>query len=357
MWNPFRAKENIYVAMSGGVDSSTTAALLKKAGHRVTGVFMRPWAPPGFACQWEVERADAEAAAAHIGVPFKVWDFSAIYGDDIAAPMMDGYRAGITPNPDVECNRLIKFGAFFERAMEEGADAIATGHYARLVRRGDRHLIAEAADDNKDQTYFLWRTPADVLPKVRFPLSGMTKPRVRALARRMKLPVADKKDSQGVCFIGKLHFKSFLEKDIAHVPGTVVHIDGHTVGEHDGAAYYTIGQRHGMNLRDGHGPYYVVAKDIDRNILVVGDEKDLYGREAKVGAFNWFTERPGSDERVHVKIRYRTEAVPARLGDDDVVRFERPVRAVSSGQSAVIYRDGVLIGGGIILEDGTLHRA
>jgi len=348
MWNPFRKRELIYVAMSGGVDSSTAAAMLKRHGHQVVGVFMRPWAPPGFACGWEKERADAERVAAHVGIEFHVWDFSQLYGEAIAEPTVDGYRAGVTPNPDVECNRLIKFGAFYDRAMQSGADAIATGHYARIIQRDGHPMIADAVDGNKDQTYFLWRIPAVCLSHVRFPLGGMTKPDVRRLAHRLGIPVADKKDSQGVCFIGQLDFKAFLERGIDRRPGRVVHVDGRTVGEHDGAAYYTIGQRHGMNLRDGHGPYYVVAKDMGRNQLTVGDEEDLYGTTAKLVEQNWLAPRPKADERIDVQIRYRSCAVPAQLGADDIVRFAEPVRAISPGQSAVIYRDGLLLGGGII---------
>lgn len=332
-----------YVAMSGGVDSSVAAHLLLRRGYRVVGVFLKPWQPRGMPCLWQRDREDAAAVASRLGIPLKTWDFSREYGRRVAAPMVAAYRAGRTPNPDVECNRTIKFGRFAERAFREGADVIGTGHYARL--RGGR--IGAARDAGKDQTYFLWAVPRAVLARTVFPLGHLTKPQVRALARRLRLPVADKKDSQGVCFVGALDVKSFLAARIRRRPGTVRHVDGRVLGRHDGAAYYTIGQRHGLHLTDGGGPHFVVRRDVRRNLITVGTERDLAAVRARVAALNWHAPVPSPTDRILVRIRYRAAAVPATYSRG-VIRFTRPVRAVAPGQSAVFYRNGMLLGGGVL---------
>ena len=342
------AKKLIYVALSGGVDSAVAAALLVREGHRVVAVFMRPWQPPGFACSWQREHEDAARVAAHCGIPLLDWDFSREYGRKVALPMVRSYRNGNTPNPDVDCNREIKFGLFAQRAFREGADAIATGHYARIVRRDGHLYLAAARDTNKDQTYFLWAVPPVVLDRVLFPVGAMTKSQVRAFARRTGLPVAEKKDSQGVCFVGDLDVKSFLASRIRPKRGNIVHRDGRVLGTHDGAAYYTVGQRHGLDIKDGSGPYYVIARDTRRNIVTVGTEADLSSAAARIHGARWFGPAPAAGSRVQVKIRYRSASIPAVVRPRGGLKFSRPARAVASGQSAVVYRGKLLLGGGIL---------
>lgn len=277
----YRKHENdnrkVYVAMSGGVDSSVAAALLKERGFRVVGVFMKPWQPKGLTCQWHQDRQDAMRVAAALDIPLHTWDFSREYGRAIAEPLVDGYRSGVTPNPDVECNRQIKFGLFFDRAIQEGADFIATGHYACIKCSGGRLWISASKDTEKDQTYFLWGVRNQCLERTLFPVGEFTKRQVRDIARHKGISVADKKDSQGVCFVGPIPFRDFLKQRIAIRSGSIQDLHGRLLGTHDGAAYYTIGQRHGLGLTTGDGPYYVIRKNIRKNLLIVGDEKALYG--------------------------------------------------------------------------------
>jgi tRNA-specific 2-thiouridylase len=351
-----------YVAMSGGVDSSVAALLLKKQGFAVVGVFMKPWSPSTTlrssplrstsaasagqaACMWREDRADAVRVAARLDIPLETWDFSRQYGAKVARPMVAGYRHGLTPNPDVECNRHIKFGLFAAKAFKAGADVIATGHYAD-VKGG---CLVRPKDNNKDQTYFLWGVPSAVLARTLFPLAKLTKPEVRALAKKAGLATAAKKDSQGVCFVGALDMKSFLARRIRPRPGRILHLDGRLLGQHDGAAYYTIGQRHGLDIKDGGGPYFVVRRDVKRNIITVGPETALYATTARIVAPNWFGPRPKPGSRVLVQIRYRTPAVPAVLGSGGRIIFAKPVRAITPGQSAVVYRGSRLLGGGILV--------
>jgi tRNA-specific 2-thiouridylase len=336
--------KTVYVALSGGVDSSVAALLLKRRGFRVIGVFMKPWQEPGVRCLWQVDRQDTLRVAATLDIPLKTWDFSRHYGRKVTKAMVAGYRKGITPNPDVECNREIKFGLFYKRAIKEGADFIATGHYARITGG----YLAKARDGQKDQTYFLWAIKPSCLKRTIFPIGHLTKPQVRVIAARAGLITADKKDSQGVCFVGEMDVKSFLTHSIKPRPGDILHTDGRRLGRHDGAAYYTIGQRHGLDIKDGGGPYYVIRKNIRRNVITVGVEGDLYGTATQLAHMNWFGPRPVG--KVSVKIRYRTIAVPATLDRTGGIIFTKPARAITPGQSAVIYRGARLLGGGVIKE-------
>lgn len=344
-------KQTVYVAMSGGVDSSVAAALLKKRGFNVVGVFMRPWSSSAKAsdgqatpCLWQSDREDALRVATVLDIPLKTWDFSHEYGKHVTKYMIDGYRKGLTPNPDVMCNREIKFGLFFKRAIKEGADFVATGHYAR-TKNGE---MFTAEDSNKDQTYFLWTLTRDQLSKTLFPIGDYTKPEVRKLAKKFKLPTAAKKDSQGVCFVGPMNVKAFLKRHIKPKKGKVLYIDGRVLSEHDGAWYYTIGQRHGLNITLGGGPYFVVSKDVKKNIVVVGSEKDLNSKGARVTELNWIGKAPKLPINLSVKIRYRTLAVPARLSKNGKLEFKKPQRAITPGQSAVFYLKNKVLGGGII---------
>jgi tRNA-specific 2-thiouridylase len=343
--------KSVYVALSGGVDSSVSAALLVRRGARVTAVFMKPWQPPELGaagCLWERDRADALAVAAHLGIPLETWDVSSEYERLVADPMISGYRSGMTPNPDVACNRHIKFGLFAARAQAAGAELIATGHYARVVRdKGDLY-VARGTDPDKDQSYFLYDVPTSVLPRVLFPVGDMLKRDVRALAIRMKLPNAAKKDSQGVCFVGQLDMAEFLRMRITAKRGMIVHLDGRVLGEHDGAMFYTIGQRHGLDLKDGGGPYYVVATDIVTNSVTVGPESALMTRTIRVRDMAWHGPRPPASARLTAQIRYRTAAVGVSIGRAGMLHFSRPVRAAAPGQSVVFYRGQRVVGGAII---------
>lgn len=338
-----KKRKKVYVAMSGGVDSSVAAALLKKRGFNVVGVYMKQWTPEIFdrECLWKRDREDAMRVAASLNIPFKTWDFSKEYEKQVAKYMINSYRKGITPNPDIMCNKVIKFGLFFKKAIEEGANYIATGHYAKSK---NGHLFT-AKDKNKDQTYFLWTLTERQLKKTMFPIGNFDKREVRKFAKKFKLVTADKKDSQGVCFIGELNMKNFLKSYIEPRPGKVLNLDGEVIGRHDGAFYYTIGQRRGLNLGIAGGPYYVVKKDIKRNLIYVGQEKDLALDKAFITEVHWIGRL--KKQNLKVKIRYRTKGEKAilKLG---ALKFKKPIRAITAGQSAVFYSGTRVLGGAII---------
>ncbi len=310
---------------------------------------MTPWRPFGTVCRADQDEADARAVAQQLDIPFEVWDFSKTYADKVADPMIQAYQTGTTPNPDVGCNSFIKFGEFFQEARRRGADLIATGHYANTAEKNGVVYLCRGTDPNKDQSYFLWATPPEVLPHLLMPVGGMLKPKVRAIARTAGLATAAKKDSQGVCFIGQLDMKGFLKTKIPSVPGAVLDLEGKKVSTHDGAAYYTIGQRHGMDIKRGDGPYFVVSKDMTENTITVGPDAALYGTKARVAHLHWFGEEPKAGEDLLVQIRYRTPALPATLSVDGVIDFKEPARAIAPGQSAVFYSGTRLLGGGIIV--------
>jgi tRNA-specific 2-thiouridylase len=363
-------KQKIYVGMSGGVDSSVAAALLKKQGFDVTGVFMKPWQPwPGL-CMWQGDREDALRAASVLGIPLLTWDFSKEYKKEVGDYMIREYKAGRTPNPDVMCNKEIKFGLFLKKALKEGADYIATGHYVRRIMNyelpalpaGRRIMnsgkkirnpqseifkLYKSKDNNKDQSYFLWTLTQQQLIYSLFPVGDFTKPEVRKMAKKFKLPNHDKKDSQGVCFIGPLDMKIFLEKYIKNKPGKII-FNGREIGTHDGIFYYTIGQRHGLNIGDGGGPYYVLKKDIKKNVIYVGKEKELAGKAAIIEDFSWTNKKPVFPAKVDVRVRYRSRTEKAILSRNGKLEFLRPVRAITVGQSAVFYKGSEMLGGGII---------
>lgn len=341
--------QTVYVAMSGGVDSSVAAALLKKQGFNVVGVFMRPWQDETIQCLWQKDKEDAMRVASQLDIPFYVWDFSHQYGDKVTKYMIDGYKKGITPNPDVMCNKEIKFGLFFDRAIKEGADFIATGHYARVKKTGGRYALLKGKDTQKDQTYFLWTLTQKQLSKTLFPVGDFEKPEIRKFARRFKLPTFDKKDSQGVCFVGPLDMKEFLKQHIQPKSGIIMHVDGRKLGIHDGMQYYTIGQRHGLDLGIAGGPYYVVRKEAKKNIVYVGTEQDLLSNESKVTLLQWTHNAIPLPTSIDVKIRYRAESQKAVLHKNGRLIFKKHQRAITPGQSAVFYKGQELLGGGIIL--------
>jgi tRNA-specific 2-thiouridylase len=338
----------VLVAMSGGVDSSVAAALLKKAGFHVVGVHMVCWDD----CEEGEERRDALRVALELDIPFLTFDLRKEYRRDVFDYMTREYAEGRTPNPDVMCNREIKFGAFLERALSTGADHIATGHYARLRATGNEVELLEGTDKNKDQSYFLWALTRRQLERCLFPLGNYTKTEVREMARDMKLPTAEKKDSQGLCFVGKVNFGYFLRDFLPLRKGAIMTADGTEIGKHDGVAFYTIGQRHGLGIGGGI-PYYIADKDAATNTLVVGkgpNDPILFKKSTCVGALNWLADFPGG--RCEVRIRYRQAKLPAlAIKTDDRVEllFDTPLRGIAPGQSAVFYDGEKLLGGGIIL--------
>ncbi len=363
----------VYVAMSGGVDSSVAAALLKKRGLNVVGVFMKPWSPDlsttssittfkvvnpqRGACLWKEDREDAMRVSSVLGIPLKTWNFSKQYKKSVTDYMVREYKAGRTPNPDVMCNKEIKFGLFFDKAMKEGADYIATGHYVRLKlneqgTRNKEHAhcsLLTARDSNKDQSYFLWTLKQKQLEKCLFPVGDYVKPEVRKLAKKFGLPNHDKKDSQGICFIGPLDMKDFLKTKIKPRKGKILNLERKILGTHDGVYYYTIGQRHGLDIGIGGGPYYVVSKDVKKNIIYVGGEKDLYSKKLKVSNISWVNEKPKLPTQLDVRLRYRAGLKKATLKKNGILELKTPERAITSGQSAVFYRKGELLGGGVII--------
>ncbi len=349
------------VAMSGGVDSSVSAALLKRDGFDVTGMFMKCWAPSaesyggprtlslGFenTCTADDDERMARLAAEKIGIPFYSLNLVKEYKAKVVEYLLDGYRQGITPNPDVMCNKEIKFGLFFEKAMVLGADYVATGHYARTMEG----KIYAGKDTNKDQSYFLAFIKPEILDRVMFPVGEYTKPEVRALARKFGLPNAERKDSQGICFVGQVDFVKFLKQYIPSEKGDIVDLAGNVLGQHEGAVYYTIGQRKGLGLSGG--PYFIIDKDVQKNTIIVSkNENDLLKKEAQIKNINWF-QMPTQTE-VTCRIRYRQTPASGifqmdKSGKGGKLRFSSPQRAITPGQLAVLYQGDQMLAGGIIV--------
>jgi tRNA-specific 2-thiouridylase len=342
----------VYVGLSGGVDSSVSAALLQQQGYRVVGVYMKNWAQDiaGIECPWKQDLADAKAVAVALNIPFKVFDFQDQYKQKVVDYMVDEYKAGRTPNPDVMCNQEIKFKVFLEAALEDGADYIATGHYAR-VDNGDLH---RAADAQKDQTYFLYRVSKRALERTLMPVGGLEKPQVRVLAAEFGLPTATKKDSQGICFVGKVGMKEFLRQYVEAQPGNVLHTDGRVLGTHDGAIFYTIGQRHGFGIGGGK-PYFVLSKNMAANTITVTDnpvDLELHQDSFRVTNVHWIDKEPTTGDIVQVRTRYREPLISTKMTktSDDVwdIEMASEARALTPGQSAVFYDGSRVLGGGII---------
>jgi len=346
--------KKVFVGMSGGVDSSVTAALLIKQGYDVTGVYMKNWSQdlPGFDCPWKEDYQDAKRVAVQLGIPFKMYDFEKEYRDKVVDYMLEGYKAGLTPNPDIMCNQEVKFKLFLNAALADGADLIATGHYARSK---DGQLLT-GVDTNKDQSYFLYRVTTDALSKSLMPIGDFEKPKIREMAKELGLATAEKKDSQGICFVGKVGIKEFLQQFVTTEPGRILDQFGHDIGEHDGALFYTIGQRHGLNVGGGL-PYYVVGKDMDKNeVYVTTNLQDdrLWKQSLQLTGLHWITEAPRPGGRYSVRTRYRAPLVEIKnltFQDEDHITIElsEEVRAITPGQSAVIYEGERVVGGGIVV--------
>ncbi len=397
--------KKVYVGMSGGVDSSLTAALLKQQGYEVTGVYMKNWRQdlPGFVCPWKEDYQDAKRVAVQLGIDFKLYDFEKEYRQKVVDYMVAEYQAGRTPNPDIMCNQEVKFKLFLETALSEGADLIATGHYARLKpldaspavsaepstprssrrsavsepsvlnRRTDQYdslrssthpsvssepKISDGAriglfmgiDKNKDQSYFLYRVTEAALRKSLMPIGEMEKPEVRYLAKKLGLATAEKKDSQGICFVGKVGIKEFLLNELGPQPaGPIVDQNGQEIGQHDGAIFYTIGQRHGLDVGGGL-PYYVSRKDMMTNTVYVTtnlDDKNLWSRELGLEDPHWINEKPDQTKQYQAKLRYRGPLVPCQLDGEKLI-LDQEQRSIAAGQSAVIYDGDRVLGGGIV---------
>jgi len=384
-------KKKVFVAMSGGVDSSVAAALLKKAtpnnfeklfgrptpkgfrGYDVTGVFMKVWYPDFLTCTWAEERTDAMRVCALLDIPFLTFDFEEEYKRDVVDYMIAGYKAGRTPNPDVMCNAHIKFGAFFKKARALGAEYIATGHHARLRRefpisnfqfpnKKQNVQLCVAKDKNKDQTYFLWTLTQDVLKHTLFPAGEYTKPDIRKIAHQFDLPTADKKDSQGLCFIGKIDMKEFLKHYIKEEQGAVLNEKGENIGQHEGVLFYTLGQRHGFTITKHTPedlPHYIIAKDIQKNTLTVSTNPDSSYRQKAVKSIdienvNWIQgEAPRENVPLMARTRYREKLQDCHITNVQktsvTVVFEGAMPVASPGQSLVLYKNKECFGGGIII--------
>lgn len=360
-------KKKIFVGMSGGVDSSVSAALLKEAGHEVVGVFIKVWQADFLPCTWREERREAMRAAAHLGIPFLTLDLSAEYKKDVVDYMIREYGAGRVPNPDVMCNKYVKFGAFLDFARKHGADAIATGHYAR-IEANFGHLMSKnrmfaGVDTEKDQTYFLWTLTQDQLAHTLFPIGHLRKSDVRTLAKKFGLPNAEKKDSQGLCFMGKVDMAEFLRHFLKLEPGKVLDERGNAIGEHDGALIYTIGQRQGFRVAHRHPddpPLYVVGKNAKENTITVAPNSEQFSvngeqeNTLRLESANIIGELQ-EDERLEVRTRYRGPLITAVLMGNRLTLIDS-LEAVASGQSAVFYRGEECLGGGVIADSLDFHR-
>ena len=389
-----KSQGKVFVGLSGGVDSSVSAALLKKTGYEVTGVFIKGWHPDWGPCGWQEDRLDAMRVCAHLGIPFRDLDLSREYKKEVVDYMVREYRAGRTPNPDVMCNRYIKFGAFFNWARKYGADYIATGHYAQKKLSASSFQLLASKDKNKDQTYFLWTLTQRELSRTIFPVGGMTKPEVRKLAKKFGLPTADKKDSQGLCFVGKVDLPDFLSHFMKPKRGDVLDENDKKIGWHDGAFFLTIGQRHGFTITKktpNDSPYYIVAKDIKKNTISVSytlnPEMSFSGKlfadqplphlakslpsttfrgvldKVVLRDVNWLVGKaPDFTKTYFARFRYRqplqeikikscSSRTATSLWQSDClqIKFQKPQTAIAPGQSLVIYTKlGECLGGGII---------
>lgn len=350
------SKKNVIVALSGGVDSAVAAALLLDQGYSVEGIFMKNWSGDQYSlqedCPWEVDQKDAENVCKQLGIPFRSVNFEKEYRAKVVEYFFSEYKAGRTPNPDIVCNKEIKFNVFLQKAVSLGADYIATGHYARILKSSDGPVLAKGVDKKKDQSYFLHTLSKKQLSRVLFPLGDLEKSEVRKLAKKYKLPVATKKDSQGICFIGKIDVSEFLRKRIDQSPGEIIDIESkEVVGKHDGISFYTIGQRQGLGIGGVKKPYYVVEKDIENNIIYVANGEDnpyLYHRSVSFSSPT-FDKLDIKSEKVSASVRYRHDPEVGKLNFDDMkFIFDKPQRAISPGQSIVFYQGDICIGGAII---------
>lgn len=338
--------KTVYLGMSGGVDSSVSALLLKEQGYNVIGVYMKNWSKdlPGMKCPWAEDLADAKRVAVKLDLDFEVWDFEEAYKKRVVDYMLEEFKKGNTPNPDIMCNQEIKFKLFYEEAMRRGGDYIATGHYAKT----DGKNLLRATDENKDQTYFLYRISNESLEHTLFPIGDMKKPDVKKLAEKNNLHNAYKKESMGVCFVGEVGMKDFLKEYIDIKPGEIREVESDTVlGYHEGAVFYTIGQRHGLYI-SGDLPYYVVKKDLEKNIVYVSknlNDDNLWTTELELK--DVFLRSDKTPHQVLARLRHRAPLIPAKFDGKKVI-FKNAIKRPASGQSVVLYDEEICLGGGII---------
>ena len=353
-----KGKPSVIVGLSGGVDSAVAALLLKEQGYEVTGVFMRNWEEQDGTCPAEQDYDDVRRVSEALDIPYYTVNFTKEYQDRVFSYFLSEYAAGRTPNPDILCNTEIKFKAFLDFARKSGADILATGHYARLVHDESGVRLLKGSDGGKDQTYFLAGLTQEQLGKAAFPLGGMQKREVREIARKHALPVAEKKDSTGICFIGERNFKKFLMSYLPACPGDMVDEHGKRIGRHDGLMYYTLGQRRGLGIggrSDGSGEsWFVIGKDLKRNLLIVqqGEHEELYSLSLTMDKLNVIPrEDLPQSFSCTAKFRYRQPDQPVTVELRDggaLVRFDQPQRAVTPGQWCVLYRGEECLGGGPI---------
>ena len=374
-------KKKVFVGLSGGVDSAVSAAILKKKNYEVVGVFIKTWHPDFLICNEEEERRDAMRVAAFLDIPFLAFDFEDVYKKEVADYMIREYKAGKTPNPDVMCNKEVKFGIFLKKALSMGADYIATGHYARVSGAGNsfsreypashrhhskKYSLLRSPDNTKDQSYFLWTLKQEQLKKILFPIGHLKKTKVRKLAKKFNLPVAEKKDSQGICFLGAVDLKKFLKHYIKEKKGRVLNEKGEEIGYHDGVFFHTLGERHGFTItkkNPNDGPYYITGKDTKKNVLYVSQNKNLKNLENRnsknllnsylnLKNTNWIFETPKPNKQYTAQIRYHSEFLPCKIKIVNKTKaeiiFKKPV-LVASGQSCVIYDKNICLGGGVVI--------
>jgi tRNA-specific 2-thiouridylase len=379
-------RRTVFVGLSGGVDSAVSAALLKKRGYEVVGVFIKTWHPEFLECNEEEERMDAMRVAAFLDSPFLTFNLEDIYKKEVADYMIREYRVGRTPNPDVMCNKEVKFGAFLKKALLMGADFVATGHYAvatpvkknfsSLPASGFRRdknfslpaMLRKGSDPSKDQSYFLWTLKQEQLKKILFPVGNLKKSEVRKLAKKFNLPVAEKKDSQGICFLGAVDLKEFLKHYIKSKKGKVIlapfeagNEEGKEIGYHDGTVFHTLGERHGFTVikkTPTDGAYYIIGKDIKKNILYVSQNKNYFQKSSEnsfclnIKDTNWISEVPKANKNYNAQIRYHSEFLPCQITvlpkNKAKIIFMKTV-LVASGQSCVFYDNDICLGGGIVV--------
>ncbi len=380
--------KKVFVGLSGGVDSSVSAALLKKQGYDVTGVFIKVWQPEFVKCDWREDRLDAMRVCAKLDIPFKDLDLEKEYKKEVFEYMIREYKEGRTPNPDVMCNKSIKFGGFLKWALESGADYVATGHYTRSKEREfsifnfqflnlksfkylrfwdsaeseNGYQLLVGKDENKDQSYFLWTLTQDQLKHILFPIGHLKKPKVRKLAKKFGLLTATKKDSQGLCFVGMVEMKDFLKRFLPEKAGDVLNEKQEIIGTHDGAHFYTIGQRHGFLITKKtpeDKPYFIISKNIQKNTIIVSNKKletrfPTNKKEIEISDFNWIVgQELDLNKKYQARIRYRQPLQSCKIHRGRTpgvfkIIFNKEQKAVSSGQSLVLYDGDICLGGGII---------
>lgn len=347
-------KPLVFVGLSGGVDSSVAAARLLKQGYKVVGVFIKVWQPDFLKCDSEQERLDAMRVAAHLKIPFLTLDAAEEYKREVGDYFVKEYLAGRTPNPDVMCNRHVKFGAFWRFAKSHGADYIATGHYARVQKTDDEYQLLRGVDQNKDQSYFLWTLTQTDLEHVLFPVGDSNKEEIRKEAAAYGLPTAVKKDSQGICFLGHVDIKEFLGHFTTLETGDVLDEDGNVVGTHEGALTYTLGQRHGFTVygEAGREPHYVIEKDVQQNTVTVSLKPPVLVGEVGIKLSSVNSISGQLPQSLEAQIRYRQIPFKARLenvsGTEATLLPLEDIERPASGQSVVFYRDDECLGGGVV---------